>query len=808
MDAFAYCSKYGKENYDEYRRRYRLKTDDENGSLKDRYDVEFERKQAKDVIHVITATLKSKGLETPFLILPFRPSQSDQALKDFLNLIFKQGGELLDADHIETVAEQQNEATAMPPGGQTNRLPKQLQQILKNNVYPPSPTSTVASSQYMQEIPKVTLRVNHPSRNPAELLSRVSRTLKFDNPTLFYTREDFLLLKRLFKNQDAIMDKLSPEGCRIMDNVCLYDEDLVSDGSSRGNHIRFKLAAGWSHDMTSQLSTKKSHAPDFFTADVSRASIDDYFIWAWMASLGNEETSIKKKTFGKTYIMEAQLAEGFKKWVIVEEQDFERDKYDLELEIKQEKLKTLETKIQSAQKRATTLMIKSSPARNDLYDITNHTDSQKVLPPPPPKKDYDKAPLPLEKDYNMSRNVSRGSRKAPPQDSAEVESARQYGETVQMEIPVEGKGPIRAEIPVGGNSEGMYIPYGGVNYVARLAHEQPIQIDYREKSQSPKRYSRSPLGQQLVEPVSRGISPVRDDKSAAPSRTSNVRHPCLNSGNSIPILGFGVFQIPENDTSSLVEKALEVGYRHFDSAMDYENEAGTCDGIAKWIAQDPINNKREDVFYTTKIFDHNQGYEKTKQAIKDCLAKAKPIGYIDMILIHSPRTNYEKRHGSWIALQEAVEEKGVRNIGVSNYGIKHLEELLGYPDLKIVPAVNQVELSPWLMRQELVDYCKEKGINVEAFSPLTRGFHLGDKDLNKVASKHGKSAAQILIKWSMTKGLIPLPKTVNESRLAANFDVFDFQLTDDDLKLIEHKGAYGIISERWDPSTYPLDSEK
>lgn len=538
MDAFAYCSNYGEKDYKEYRKRFKLKTDDKTGNTRGKYDAEFERKKVKDVIHVITTVLKSKGLETPFLILPFRPNESDGLVKDFLNMIFDDDGSIIEEEKLEKICNIQDELTlitvlkffwcrlpgnavigwrtytqfvkmeedanyppraflefmpsclssgahasivydffdllvamvmkshynhlsarklsrlcglwafhpvrthkssipsferglyewipagdavfhlflafvkAMPPEGRVIRLPKQLQHILKSNMYPPTPTAASDesnTSNYSQELPMVTLRVNYPSENPAEMLSRVSKTLKFDDANLYYTREDYLLLKRLFKDPDMIMKKLSSEGSRILDNVCLYDEDLVSDGNSQnGNKVKYQLLAGWSLDMTAEggrrrarrsrsgAKMKSSQMPDFFTASVSRVSVDDYFIWTWMASLGPEETNIKKKTFGKTYIMEAQLAEGFKKWVIVEEQDFERDKYDVEIEIKRQKLQALEDQIKAAKEKAVNAALKESNSSMNLNNFTKKVLAEKraekmdnsLPPPPPPAKDY------------------------------------------------------------------------------------------------------------------------------------------------------------------------------------------------------------------------------------------------------------------------------------------------------------------------------------------------------------------------------------------------------------------------------------
>jgi diketogulonate reductase-like aldo/keto reductase len=282
----------------------------------------------------------------------------------------------------------------------------------------------------------------------------------------------------------------------------------------------------------------------------------------------------------------------------------------------------------------------------------------------------------------------------------------------------------------------------------------------------------------------------------------------LNSGHTILTIGLGVYKTPQNVAKDIVVKALEVGYRHVDSAQAYQNEHEVCEGIAEWIKQDPAKNKREDVFYTTKIREANHGYELTKKSIEQSLKLAKNIGYIDLFLVHSPQSNYEKRHGTWMALQEAVESGLVKSIGVSNYGIKHLEELLAYSDLKIVPALNQVELHPWLTRTDLVDFCRSKGIVVEAYSPLTRGQKVDDAGLKKIAAKYGKTTAQILLNWSLSKGFVTLPKTITPERLLPNLQSADFELSVDDVKMLDSWDEYLVTVPEWDPTVYPLDNEK
>ncbi|ODQ46170.1 hypothetical protein PICMEDRAFT_17365 [Pichia membranifaciens NRRL Y-2026] len=280
----------------------------------------------------------------------------------------------------------------------------------------------------------------------------------------------------------------------------------------------------------------------------------------------------------------------------------------------------------------------------------------------------------------------------------------------------------------------------------------------------------------------------------------------LNSGHKIPSIGLGVYLTPVSIAKEISLDGLETGYRHIDSAQVYKNESEVCDAIAEWLKKDPSTNKREDIFYTTKIFDSDHGYELTKKAIEVSLERAKGIDYIDLILMHSPRSDYERRHGSWLALQEAVASGKVKNIGVSNYGIKHLKELLAYPDLKIKPAINQIEIHPWLTRTELAAFCQTEGIVVEAYSPLVRGQKFDDELLLSLAKKYSKTTAQILINWSLSKGYVTLPKTVTKSRLLPNLESDQFKLSPEDIKALDAKDEYFVTG--WDPTVYPLDNEK
>lgn len=264
----------------------------------------------------------------------------------------------------------------------------------------------------------------------------------------------------------------------------------------------------------------------------------------------------------------------------------------------------------------------------------------------------------------------------------------------------------------------------------------------------------------------------------------------LNNGNIIPSIGLGTYNV-SNNVENIVYQALKKGYRHVDTAVLYDNEYEVGKGIDKWIKE---GNSREDVFYTTKFWsaqsrgtrDH---YMTTKQEIEECLSAVEPLKYIDLLLIHSPLCGPERRKLAWKAMEEAVEEGKVKNIGVSNYGEKHLKEMFEYA--KIKPVVNQIEISPWLMREELVKFCHDNDIAVEAYAPLTHGYKLSNPptEVKVLMDKYQKDAAQILIKWSLQKGLIPLPKTSTISRLSGNLNV-DFTLTDDEIKSLDHPDAY------------------
>ncbi|KAA9151356.1 aldo/keto reductase [Amycolatopsis acidicola] len=246
----------------------------------------------------------------------------------------------------------------------------------------------------------------------------------------------------------------------------------------------------------------------------------------------------------------------------------------------------------------------------------------------------------------------------------------------------------------------------------------------------------------------------------------------LNNGVAIPQLGFGVYQVPAEDTAQVVQTALETGYRSIDTAAAYRNEAGV--GEALRAAGLP----REELFVTTKLWNSDHGYDATLRAFDASMAKL-GLDYLDLYLIHWPLPARGTAVDTWRAFEKLYADGRVRAIGVSNFEIAHLRELLARTD--IVPAVNQIELHPYLQQGDLRAFHAEHGIATEAWSPLGQGAVLGDEMIAGLADKYGKSPAQIVLRWHLQRGTVVIPKSATPSRIAENFGVFDFELATDDV---------------------------
>lgn len=249
----------------------------------------------------------------------------------------------------------------------------------------------------------------------------------------------------------------------------------------------------------------------------------------------------------------------------------------------------------------------------------------------------------------------------------------------------------------------------------------------------------------------------------------------LANGVKMPKLGFGVWQVKDGDEAvNAVTDALEAGYRSIDTAAAYQNE----EGVGKAIQQSGVS--RDDLFITTKVWNNDQGYESTLEAFETSMNKL-GLDVLDLYLIHWPVEGKYKE--TWKALEKLYKDGRVRAIGVCNFHQHHLEDLL--EEAEVVPMVNQIELHPKLAQEPLRDYCKSKGIHVEAWSPLGSGQLLNHPVLQDIAKKHDKSVAQVILRWDLQHGIITIPKSVTKSRIIENTQVFDFELSAHEMGIID-----------------------
>lgn len=265
----------------------------------------------------------------------------------------------------------------------------------------------------------------------------------------------------------------------------------------------------------------------------------------------------------------------------------------------------------------------------------------------------------------------------------------------------------------------------------------------------------------------------------------------LNNGVEIPVLGFGVFQIAPQETEKAVLDAIEVGYRHIDTAQAYQNEKE----VGNAIKNSGID--RKEFFLTTKVWISNFGYEKAKASVLQSLANLQ-TDYIDLMLLHQPIGD---SYGAWRALEELYEEGKIRAIGVSNFYPERLAEFVAIN--KVKPMLNQVEINPFFQQGEAIDYMKQKGVQPQAWAPFAEGKNdiFSNPILSEIGKKYGKSVGQVILRWSIQRGVVALAKSVRKERMAENINVFDFELSAEDMaKIATLDTGKSLIINHYDPN--------
>jgi len=254
----------------------------------------------------------------------------------------------------------------------------------------------------------------------------------------------------------------------------------------------------------------------------------------------------------------------------------------------------------------------------------------------------------------------------------------------------------------------------------------------------------------------------------------------LNNGLEMPLIGYGVFRVPEgDDLAEAVKTAIAKGYRSIDTAQVYRNEESVGRGIRAAIEEGLVT--REELFVTSKVWNDGLSYEETLAAYDSSLEKL-GLDYLDLYLVHWPGidTNYINVYK---ALEKIYQDGRVRSIGVSNFHVHHLENIL--KETSVVPVINQIEFHPHLTQEEVRAYCKEKGIQVEAWSPLMNGSLLEESLIQQLASKYGKTPAQIVLRYDVQHGVVTIPKTMTPARMTENLTVFDFALTEEEMAQLD-----------------------
>ncbi|RMZ74839.1 hypothetical protein DV737_g5688, partial [Chaetothyriales sp. CBS 132003] len=283
---------------------------------------------------------------------------------------------------------------------------------------------------------------------------------------------------------------------------------------------------------------------------------------------------------------------------------------------------------------------------------------------------------------------------------------------------------------------------------------------------------------------------------AANSISLSTRIP-LNNGHSIPQIHLGVYLMTGRQASEAIKHALTAGYRAVDSAQMYGNEGECGQAILSWLndrSSNPCGLKREDIFFTSKLAS-NTSYTAARKSISQSV-KTSGLGYIDLFLLHSPYGGKRVRLESWKAIEDAIEAGEIKSGGVSNYGVKHLEELLA-SNPQIRPAVNQIEVHPFNTRIGITSFCQQKDILVEAYAPLARALRMKNPTIVGLSQKYNCTPAQLMVRWSVQHGFVSLPKSVSKNRIWANGRIDFFEIESKDMETMDELDEYLVTD--WDP---------
>ena len=276
----------------------------------------------------------------------------------------------------------------------------------------------------------------------------------------------------------------------------------------------------------------------------------------------------------------------------------------------------------------------------------------------------------------------------------------------------------------------------------------------------------------------------------APNSFSLSTRITLANGLSIPQIHLGVYLMSGKEASSAVKWALQAGYRGIDSAQMYRNEKDCGQAILSFLNDKNLNSaglKREDIFFTSKLAS-NASYEAARRSIKQSV-QASGLGYIDLFLLHSPYGGKSARLSSWKAVEDAIQDGEIRIGGVSNFGVKHLDELAASKP-RNMPAINQIEVHPFNTRTNIVEACQKHGILVEAYAPLARALRMKHPTIASLSKKYNCTPAQLMVRWSLQHGYIPLPKSVSKERIISNGEISHFEIAGDDMQKMDALDEY------------------